>query len=72
VLVAPHVQRSKPDKESGPPAQGRRTASRPTAGPMVTRHGRPSQPRQDAPVDAGPKAKPLRGRPTGRALTPVS
>jgi transposase InsO family protein len=134
VLVASHVQRSKPDKESGPPVQGRRTARRPTAGPMVTRvadhngsisfagtmyragrawagktlqvsivassvqlayqgtivrvhpirhdrakehgafatpHGRPRQPPHDAPVGACLKAKPLRGRPTGRALTPA-
>jgi len=134
VLVASHVQRSKPDKESGPPVQGRRTARRSTSGPMVTRvadhngsvsfagtmyragrawagktlqvaivacsvqpayqgtvvrvhpirhdrakehgafatpHGRPRQPRHDAPAGAGVKAKPLRGRPTGRALTPA-
>jgi transposase InsO family protein len=134
VLVASHAQRRKPDGSSGPPVQGRRTARRPTAGPVVTRvadhngsvsfagtmyragrawagrtlqvaivassvqlayqgtivrvhpirhdrakehgafatpHGRPRQPRQDAPVGAGLKAKPLRGRPTGRALTPA-
>jgi transposase InsO family protein len=133
VLVASHVQRSKPDKQSGPPVQGRRTARRSTAGPMVTRvadhngsvsfagtmyraghawagktlqvcivassvqlafqgtivrvhpirhdrakehgayatpHGRPRQRAHDAPDGAGVKAKPLRGRPTGRALTP--
>jgi len=133
VMVASHVQRSKPDKQSSPPVQGRRTARRPTAGPVVTRvadhngsvsfagtmyragrawagktlqvsivassvqlahqgaivrvhpirhdaakehgafatpHGRPRKQRHDAPAVEGLKAKPLRGRPTGRALTP--
>jgi transposase InsO family protein len=39
-------------------------------GAFATPNGRPRQ-RQDAPAGAGVKAKPLRGRPTGRALTPA-
>jgi hypothetical protein len=39
-------------------------------GAFATRNGRPRH-RQDAPAGAGVKAKPLRGRPTGRALTPT-
>jgi len=133
VLVASHVQRSKPGKESGPPVQGKRTARRPSAGPVVTRSadnngsvsfagtmyragrawrgrvlevsvvassvqlayqgsivrvhpirhdrakehgafatplGRPRKRAHGAPDGDGVKAKPLRGRPTGRALTP--
>jgi Integrase core domain/Mu transposase, C-terminal domain len=38
-------------------------------GAFATPHGRPRH-RQDAPAGAGVKATPLRGRPTGRALTP--
>ena len=133
VLVASHVQRRKPDQRSVPPVHGRRSARKPTAGPVVTRiadhngsvsfagtmyragrawrgkvlevsvvassvqlahqgaivrvhpirhdaakehgafatpHGRPRKQRHDAPAVEGVKAKPLRGRPTGRALTP--
>jgi hypothetical protein len=132
VLVASHVQRRKPEKEPGPPMQGRRSARKPSSGPVVTRtadnngsvsfagtmyragrawrgkvlevsvvassvqlayqgtivrvhpirhdrakehgafatpRGRPRKQRHDAPADDGLKAKPLRGRPTGRALT---
>jgi hypothetical protein len=39
-------------------------------GAFATPNGRPRH-RQDAPAGAGVKAKPLRGRPTGRALTPT-
>jgi transposase InsO family protein len=39
-------------------------------GAFATPNGRPRQ-RQDAPAGAGVKAMPLRGRPTGRALTPT-
>ena len=39
-------------------------------GAFATPNGRPRQ-RQDAPAGAGVKATPLRGRPTGRALTPT-
>jgi transposase InsO family protein len=39
-------------------------------GAFATPHGRPRH-RQDAPAGAGVKATPLRGRPTGRALTPT-
>jgi len=133
VLVASHVQRRKPDKEPGPPVQGRRTSRKATTGPMVTRvadnhgsvsfagtmyragnawrgkrlqvsivassvqlayqgtivrvhpirhdrakehgafatpRGRPRKQRHDAPGGDGVKAKPLRGRLEGRALTP--
>ena len=38
-------------------------------GAFATPNGRPRQPK-DAPYGAGVKATPLRGRPTGRALTP--
>jgi hypothetical protein len=38
--------------------------------PFATPNGRPRQP-QDAPAGAGVNATPLRGRPTGRALTPT-
>ena len=38
-------------------------------GAFATPNGRPRQPK-DAPAGAGVKAKPLRGRPAGRALTP--
>ena len=38
-------------------------------GAFATPNGRPRQP-HDAPAGAGVKATPLRGRPTGRALTP--
>ena len=41
-------------------------------GAFATPRGRPRKPRHDAPADDGLKAKPLRGRPTGRALTPSS
>jgi len=40
-------------------------------GAFATPHGRPRHRRHDAPDGAGVKAKPLRGRPTGRALTPA-
>lgn len=135
VLVASHVQRRQVDKEPRPPVQGRRSARKATAGPVVTRvadhngsvsfagtmyragrawagkalqvsvvassvqlayqgtivkvhpirhdrakehgafaipNGRPRRQHHDAPADDGVKAKPLRGRPTGRALTPSS
>jgi hypothetical protein len=39
-------------------------------GAFATPNGRPRH-RQDAPAGAGVKATPLRGRPTGRALTPT-
>jgi transposase InsO family protein len=39
-------------------------------GAFATPNGRPRQP-HDAPAGAGVKATPLRGRPTGRALTPT-
>jgi hypothetical protein len=39
-------------------------------GAFATPNGRPRH-RQDAPAGVGVKAKPLRGRPTGRALTPT-
>ena len=39
-------------------------------GAFATPNGRPRH-RQDAPAGAGVKAMPLRGRPTGRALTPT-
>lgn len=39
-------------------------------GAFATPNGRPRQPK-DAPAGAGVKATPLRGRPTGRALTPT-
>jgi hypothetical protein len=39
-------------------------------GAFATPNGRPRQPK-DAPYGAGVKATPLRGRPTGRALTPT-
>ena len=39
-------------------------------GAFATPHGRPRH-RQDAPAGVGVKATPLRGRPTGRALTPT-
>jgi hypothetical protein len=39
-------------------------------GGFATPNGRPRH-RQDAPAGVGVKAKPLRGRPTGRALTPT-
>jgi hypothetical protein len=39
-------------------------------GAFATPDGRPRQP-QDAPTGVGVKATPLRGRPTGRALTPT-
>jgi hypothetical protein len=39
-------------------------------GAFATPNGRPRHP-QDAPAGAGVKATPLRGRPTGRALTPT-
>jgi hypothetical protein len=39
-------------------------------GAFATPNGRPRQPK-DAPAGVGVKAKPLRGRPTGRALTPT-
>ena len=39
-------------------------------GAFATPNGRPRQP-HDAPAGAGLKATPLRGRPTGRALTPT-
>ena len=39
-------------------------------GAFATPNGRPRQP-QDAPAGAGVNATPLRGRPTGRALTPT-
>ena len=39
-------------------------------GAFATPNGRPRH-RQDAPAGAGVKAKPLRGRPAGRALTPT-
>jgi transposase InsO family protein len=39
-------------------------------GAFATPHGRPRH-RQDAPAGAGVKARPLRGRPAGRALTPT-
>jgi hypothetical protein len=39
-------------------------------GAFATPNGRP-RPRQDAPAGVGVKATPLRGRPTGRALTPT-
>jgi hypothetical protein len=39
-------------------------------GAFATPHGRPRH-QQDAPAGAGVKATPLRGRPTGRALTPT-
>jgi hypothetical protein len=39
-------------------------------GTFATPNGRPRQ-HQDAPAGAGVKATPLRGRPTGRALTPT-
>ena len=39
-------------------------------GAFATPNGRPRH-RQDAPSGVGLKAKPLRGRPTGRALTPT-
>src|SRR5215216_4592316 len=39
-------------------------------GAFATPNGRPHH-RQDAPAGAGVKATPLRGRPTGRALTPT-
>jgi transposase InsO family protein len=39
-------------------------------GAFATPNGRPRQ-RQDAPAGVGVKATPLRGRPTGRALTPT-
>jgi hypothetical protein len=39
-------------------------------GAFATPNGRPRH-HQDAPAGAGVKAKPLRGRPTGRALTPT-
>jgi Integrase core domain len=39
-------------------------------GAFATPNGRPRN-RQDAPAGAGVKATPLRGRPTGRALTPT-
>jgi transposase InsO family protein len=133
VLVASHVQHRKPEHESRPPVAGRRTARKPSTGPVVTRiadnngsvsfagtmyragrawrhkvlevsvvassvqlayqgtivrihpirhdrakehgayatpHGRPRHGRDDAPAGGGIKAKPLRGRPGGRALTP--
>jgi hypothetical protein len=133
VLVASHVQRRKPDQTSAPPVQARRSARKPSTGPVVTRiadhngsvsfagtmyragrawrgkvlevsvvassvqlayqgtivrvhpirhdrakehgafatpHGRPHYRRHDAPAGEGVKAKPLRGRPKGRALTP--
>jgi hypothetical protein len=40
-------------------------------GAFATPHGRPRKPRQDAPDGSAVKAKPLRGRPEGRALTPA-
>ena len=39
-------------------------------GAFATPNGRPRH-HQDAPAGAGVKAKPLRGRPAGRALTPT-
>jgi len=41
-------------------------------GAFATPNGRPRRQHHDAPAAAGVKAKPLRGRPTGRALTPSS
>jgi transposase InsO family protein len=41
-------------------------------GAFAIPHGRPRKQHHDAPAHDGLKAKPLRGRPTGRALTPSS
>jgi hypothetical protein len=40
-------------------------------GAFATPNGRPRKPPQYAPDGAGVKATPLRGRPTGRAMTPT-